>query len=283
MAGMDDMLQANRRGWDEKTDRHVRGSGGGYRIDDFKAGKTGVEPNIPDDIGDVRGKTVLHLQCHFGMDSLLWVRRGARVTGVDFSPRAVAEARKLAAELGLPAEFIESDVLALPDVLGGQFDVVLTYYGTITWLPDIRRWGRVVGHFLRPGGFFYIADTHPVASLYDPGEPGGPLRLVRPYFTGGQPERYENTTGTYAEPDAPLSGNVSYEWQHTLADVVGSLVEAGLRIDYLHEFPYSFYDVFYYAKPSSPLQRAPDGWWRLKEQPDHLPLMFSLKASKPER
>ena len=277
---MDERLEANRRGWDEKTDRHIRG-GGGYRIEDFKAGRTGVEPNIPDDLGDVRGKSILHLQCHFGMDSLMWVRRGARVTGVDFSPRAVAEARKLAAEVGLEAEFVEANVLALPEVLSGQFDIVLTYYGTIVWLPDIRRWGQVVAHFLKPGGVFYIADTHPVAALYEPGPAGGPLRLARTYFTGGRAERYENTTGTYAEPDAPLGEQVSYEWQHTLGEVIGSLVDAGLRIDYLHEFPYNCYDMFYYAKPSSPMEQDAAGWWRLKGHENQLPLMFSLRAGKP--
>jgi SAM-dependent methyltransferase len=275
---MDKRLETNRRAWDEMTDRHVRG--GGYRVEEFKAGAVGAEPNIPDDIGDVHGKSILHLQCHFGMDSLMWVRRGARVTGVDFSPRAVAEARMLAAETGLSAKFVEADVLALPDALSGQFDIVLTYYGTICWLPDIRRWGRVVAHFLKSGGFMYIADTHPAACLYEPGEDGGPLRLARPYFTGGQAERCETSGGTYAAPDAPRSERVTYEWQHTLGDVVGALVGAGLRIDYLHEFPYTFYDQFYYAKPASPMERDAAGWWRLKNAPDGLPLMFSLKASK---
>jgi len=291
---MDGRIIANRRAWDEKTDRHVAGRGGGYRIEDFKAGRCGTEPNIPDDIGDVAGKSILHLQCHFGMDSLMWTRRGARVTGVDFSPRAIAEARKLSAQTGLEAEYVEADVLALPEVLSGQFDIVLSYYGTICWLPDIRRWGRVAAHFLRPGGFLYLADTHPLAALYEPREAvdgkqgeegeatgGGGLRLARPYFTGGRPQRCESETGTCTAPEAPLGEKVTYEWQHPLGEVVGALVDAGLRIDWLREFPYTFYDMFYYAEPASPLERDSAGWWRLKSMPAGLPLMFSVKAGKP--
>jgi len=278
---MDEQLQTNRRAWDEMTERHVRGSSG-YRVEDFKAGRSGVEPNIPDDIGSVKGKSILHLQCHFGMDSLMWVRQGARVTGVDFSPKAVAEARKLAAEVGLEAEFIESDIAALPDVLSGEFDIVLTYYGTIPWLPDIKRWGEVVARFLKPGGFLYLADTHPIANLYDVRKGEQALTLARPYFTRGKAERCETGSGTYAAPDTPRSQKVTFEWQHTLGDIVDSLVGAGLGIDYLHEFPHTFYDMFYHAK-LSPMCRDEAGWWRLRDMPDGLPLMFSLKATKPKR
>jgi SAM-dependent methyltransferase len=275
---MDEKLKANRRAWNEMTDRHIAG-GGGYRVEEFKAAAIGTEPNIPDDIGDVAGRSMLHLQCHFGMDSLMWVRQGARVTGVDFSPRAVEEARKLSAETGLQAEFVESDIMTLPDALTGEFDIVITYYGTITWLPDITRWGEVVGHFLKPGGLFYIADTHPVAQLYDIEKGDDAPKIVRPYFTGGRAERCETEGGTYADPNAPREERVTYEWQHTIGGVIESLIGAGLRIDYLHEFPYTFYDMFYYADPS-PMEQGEDGWWRMRKGGGDLPLMFSIKATK---
>jgi len=277
MERMNEKLESNRCAWDEMTDRHVRG--GGYRVEDFKGGKIGTKPNIPDDIGDVNGKSILHLQCHFGMDSLMWVRQGAHVTGADFSPRAVQEARKLAKEVGLEARFVESDIAALPKVLTGEFDIVLTYYGTITWLPDIKRGGEVVLHFLKPDGFMYVADTHPIANLYDIWKGDKRPRLVRPYFTHGRAERYVTESGTYAAPDASRNQKVTFEWQHTLGDIVASLVGAGLRIDYLHEFPYTFYDMFYYVKPS-PMTQDANGWWYLKGSDDFLPLMFSLKATK---
>jgi ubiquinone/menaquinone biosynthesis C-methylase UbiE len=274
---MDERLQANQRAWDEMTAIHV---GGAYRVEDFKAGKKGTQPNIPDDIGNVAGKSILHLQCHFGMDSLMWVRQGARVTGVDFSPKAIAEAKKLATETGLQAEFIQSDIGALPDVLGGQqFDIVLTYYGTITWLPDIRRWGEVVARFLKPGGFFYIADTHPIAHLYEAVRGEERLRLEYPYFTDGKEIRCESEGGTYASPDATRNHRVTYQWQHTLASILDALVCRGLKIDYLHEFPHTFYDMYYY-NDASLMTRDENGWWHLKKSDGSLPLMFSLKATK---
>lgn len=221
-----------------------------YPIEDFKTGKAGRKPNIPDDLGSVQDKSILHLQCHIGLDSLMWACNGAKVTGVDFSSVAILEAKKLNGELGLDAKFLESDLSTLPERLTGQFDIVLTYFGTITWLPDLKRWGEVVAHFVRPGGFFYISDTHPIAMCHEVSKGDDRPRLAYKYFAQGEPMHFKSEGGTYANPDASREHNLTYEWQHTLEDVVCSLVDAGLHIDYLHEFPYCFYDLFFENKKS---------------------------------
>jgi 2-polyprenyl-3-methyl-5-hydroxy-6-metoxy-1,4-benzoquinol methylase len=159
---MDPHVAANRALWDEWTPIHVGSAF--YDVDGWKSGRRhDLPPLLVDEVGDVAGKDLLHLQCHFGLDTLSWARRGARVTGADFSERAVEQARLLAAETGLEARFVVSDVVDLPDRLEGDFDVVFTSFGVLNWLPDVPRWAEVVAHFVRPGGFFYIAEAHPFA------------------------------------------------------------------------------------------------------------------------
>lgn len=156
-------MQANRRHWDELVSIHLRSEF--YDVASFVGGRSTLLSIESEEVGDVTDKTLLHLQCHFGMDTLSWARVGATVTGVDFSGEAVKAARRLADEVGLAerASFIESNIYALPDNLSGQFDVVFTSYGVLGWLPDIEGWARVAAHFVKPGGFFYIAEVHPFA------------------------------------------------------------------------------------------------------------------------
>jgi SAM-dependent methyltransferase len=132
---------------------------------------------VREELGDVAGKDLLHLQCHFGLDTLGWARLGAWVTGADFSERAIAQARALAAETGLDATFIVSDVADLPAALEGDFDLVFTSFGVLGWLPDVPRWADVVAHFVRPGGRFYIAEAHPFAQVFDDGQAATEPRL----------------------------------------------------------------------------------------------------------
>jgi SAM-dependent methyltransferase len=270
---VDDPMTLNRRAWDEAAVLHAQGNDY-YPVERFKAGQVGATPNIPDDLGDVRGRRLLHLQCHFGMDSLLWVRQEAVVTGVDFSPMAIAKARQLASEVGLAATFLEADVCNLPENLGGQFDIVLTYCGTFIWLGDLAGWARGIARSLAPGGFFYLADFHPQFLVME--VPTGET-ILRPrfeYFGNGRPIR-SVSSGTYAVPDAPTENNVTYEWQHTTADLVCALADAGLRLDYLHEFPYCFDDG------RKQMRQDERGWWHLVEGEGLVPLMLSIKAIKP--
>src|SRR5678809_1174434 len=162
---MDEYIQANQKLWNEWTAEHENSPF--YNVEGFKAGKERLKSIELEEVGDVHGKTMLHLQCHFGLDTLAWARRGARVTGIDISERGIEQARLLAAETGLEATFVVSDVVELPDNLQGEFDVVFTSLGALNWLPDLPRWAEVVAHFVRPGGFFYIAEAHPFAWVFD--------------------------------------------------------------------------------------------------------------------
>ncbi len=213
-----DYISENQKAWDEWADIHIQGSSF-YPVEEFKAGKQGWSPNIPDDIGAVAGKSVLHLQCHFGMDTIMWAGQGARITGVDFSEKAINHARALNHELGKNAEFIRSDIYRLPEVLEKQYDIVLAYYGTIVWLPDLPAWARVIAHFLKPGGFFYIADSHPFVNTLDMDQNSDSPKFVYPYFASGSPGKVESSAGTYANPEAATKNKVTYQWDHSLGDI----------------------------------------------------------------
>jgi len=272
---MDRYRESNRALWNAWTRINVASKF--YDVEAFAAGRgRDLDPIARAGPGDVRGKSLLHLQCHFGMDTIRWARQGATVTGIDFSEEAVASARALAARMGVPATFVHSDVYELPGKLGGRFDVVFTSHGVLSWLPDLERWAQVVAHFLDPGGVFYIVEAHPVMLLFNDRltEPG--LRLLYPYFHGPEPIREEHA-GCYTSPDAPIQ-SVEHVWLHTLSEIIGSLVRAGLHIESFEEYPFVSWQFFPW------MVQGPDGWWRLPDHaglptgPDSLPLMFSLKA-----
>lgn len=268
-------LAANRRLWDAWTRINVPSAF--YDVASFRDGTDPIRLSDyeREEIGAVAGKTLLHLQCHFGLDTLSWARLGAAVTGVDFSDEAVAAARGLAAELDLPARFVRSDVYDLPSVLDETFDVVYTSKGVLGWLPDIRRWAEIVSRCVRPGGIFYVTEIHPVALAFaDEGVGPGELRLGYPYWTHAEPIRIE-PKGSYADRTAPTDGLVEYAWDHSLGEIVSALIDAGLRIEFLHEFDFVEWPLPF-------LVEGADGRFRLP--PDaggELPLFFSLRASKP--
>ena len=250
--GMDDYLAANKALWEEWTAIHQTSSF--YDLEGFKAGGSRLRAYEVDEVGDVTGKSLLHLQCHFGIDTLSWARQGARVTGADFSDRAIQLARSLAAELDLDATFVRSDLYDLPAVLDGQFDVVYTSRGVLGWLPDLERW----------------AEVHPVAQAFAE-EPQ--LRLGYPYFPRREPLAVP-VQGSYADPTAEVRQPVEYGWVHSMGEIVSAVAGAGLRIQFLHEFPFVEWPVPF-------LVRHDDGTWRLP--PDaggELPLFFSLRATR---
>jgi SAM-dependent methyltransferase len=268
----DRYLDANRRHWDDVVPVHA--GSGFYDVASFKAGKAGLNSIELEEVGDVRGKSLLHLQCHFGQDTLSWAREGAVVTGADFSERGIETARSLAADIGVDARFVVSDVYGLPDALNGEFDIVFTSYGVLGWLPDVRRWGQVVAHFVKPGGTFYIVEFHPFSWVFDDDEGVTGLNVRYPYFGSGEPFRWEED-GTYADRTAKIEHRVTYSWYHTLGDVVTALIDAGLRIEFLHEFPFSPYQ----CKPFTEV--AEDRTARLTTHDGSVPLLFSIKATKP--
>jgi ubiquinone/menaquinone biosynthesis C-methylase UbiE len=225
------------------------------------------------ELPDVAGKTLLHLQCHFGIDTLSWAMLGAEVTGADFSECSIALARSLSERMGIPARFVCSDLYALPGALDEQFDVVFTSYGVLPWLPDIGKWAEVVAHFVKPGGVFYIVEFHPLSELLTFDEKTTAPMLAGSYFESG-PHEYK-TAGSYADPTAHVEQGVEYEWRHSIGEVVTSLVEAGLQIQFLHEFPCA-------PHTGSPhlMQRREDGLWWFKDRRLEVPLTFSIKATK---
>ncbi len=261
--------EANRAHWDERVPIHA--SGEFYDMAGFKADQERLRPFEISEVGDVTGKELVHLQCHFGIDTLSWARRGARVVGLDFSAPAIAEARRLAAELGLDAEFVRSDVYDAPGSLGGRdFDVVYTGLGAISWLPDIRRWAGVVAALVRPGGFLYLSEFHPFPFVFGDDD----LTVVDDYFQSEEPYVWDEP-GTYADPDAETVHNRTYEWNHTLGDVVSAVIEAGLDLEFLHEHDYTLYPQWPF------LEKTGFGTYRMPEGTPRLPLMYSLRARKP--
>ena len=275
---MDDQrryLDANRTLWDEWTGIHEASAF--YDLEGFRRGGVRLRDYEVREVGDVEGKDLLHLQCHFGIDTLSWARLGARVTGADFSPKAVDLATRLAEELGISARFVCSNLYDLPAELSGDFDVVYTSRGVLGWLPDLEAWARVVARFVRPGGFFYITEIHPVAQVFDdedvrPGE----LRVRYPYLSHPEPLAFR-PEGSYADPHATVEAEAEYGWSHGLGEVVTSLVAAGLRIEFLHELTH----IPNRDWPLAFLELREDGTRALPlEVEGELPLFFSLRARK---
>lgn len=269
-------FSANLSLWNAWTAVHA--SGEFYDLESFKVGGVRIRPYEIELIGSVEGRSLLHLQCHFGIDTLSWARLGARVTGADFSPAAIELARSLAVETGFPdARFVESNLYDLPDVLEGEFDVVYTSRGVLGWLPDIRAWARVVAHFLAPGGTFFLTEIHPVVQAFEnEGVAPGELRLTYPYWEHAEPLTFE-VKGSYADPTADVGVQVEHGWDHGLGEIVTALIDAGLRIETLIEHPFLDWKVDF-------LVEDPDGddKWRLPPGgAGELPLMFSLRATKP--
>jgi ubiquinone/menaquinone biosynthesis C-methylase UbiE len=267
---------ANLSLWDAWTAIHSTGEF--YDLAGFRAGGVRLRPYEIELIGPVAGRSLLHLQCHFGIDTLSWARLGAHVTGADFSPAAIELARSLADELGfLDARFVQSNLYHLPDVLEERFDVVYTSRGVLGWLPDIRAWATVVAHFLAPGGTFFITEIHPALQVFEnEGVAPGELRLTYPYWEHATPLTFE-VKGSYADPTADIGEHTEHGWDHGLGEIVTALIDAGLRIETLVEHPFLDWKVDF-------LVEDPEhgGTWRLPPGGrGDLPLMFSLRATKP--
>lgn len=266
-----DWREANRANWDERAAVHAASDF--YDLDGFRAGTDPLRSFELSEVGDVTGRSLLHLQCHIGLDTLSWARHGAaRVVGLDFSEPAVETARGLAADLGLGpdrAAFVAADVYdaaqAVPD---SSYDIVYTGVGALCWLPDIRRWAETAASLVAPGGFLYLAEFHPITDVLDD-ETGA--RVVADYFDrDGQV--YE-VSGTYADEGADTVHTRTVQWQHPLGEVVSALAAAGLRIEFLHE-----HDVSVYRRFRSFEVR--DGYHRFPVDRPRVPLMYSLRARR---
>jgi ubiquinone/menaquinone biosynthesis C-methylase UbiE len=214
-------------------------------------------------LGNVQGKTFLHLQCHFGMDTLSWARKGAVATGVDMSDESIKLATKLSEEIEVPATFVQSDVYDLPTILKGEFDIVFTSYGVLGWLPDLKKWASVINHFLKKGGTFYIAEIHPLTGIFD-----RELAITDSYFR--KEPHIKEFASDYVDDQVSIDGKI-YNWAHPLSEVFNVLKEEGLTIEYFHEFPFTVYDRF-----PGLLKEDKQRYWRFKDSSIEIPLLFSL-------
>jgi 2-polyprenyl-3-methyl-5-hydroxy-6-metoxy-1,4-benzoquinol methylase len=261
----DSYFEENKISWNKRTAVHKDSAF--YDLASFKNGKTSLNKIELEELGAVEGRSLLHLQCHFGMDTMSWAREGATVTGVDLSDEAIKLAREINAELSLDAEFICCNVYDLRSHLDKKFDIVFTSYGTIGWLPDLDKWAQVVTHFLKPGGTFYIADFHPVLWMMDENQE----RIKYDYFNTATIT--EEISGTYTDRNAPIR-SVEHGWNHSLAEIFNALIQHGLEIIHFNEFSYSPYNCF------NNLEQADDGMWRIKGMNEKMPVMYSIKARK---
>jgi 2-polyprenyl-3-methyl-5-hydroxy-6-metoxy-1,4-benzoquinol methylase len=265
---MKNELKVNQNLWNEWVDINARSKM--YDLDAFKKGKNKLDPVVLSEVGSVSGKRLLHLQCHFGMDTLSWARLGADVTGVDFSPKAIDLADSLSCELNIPGRFICCDIYDLPSVLTGQFDIVFATYGVLTWLPDLSRWMAIASQYVKPGGFFYLADGHPFTWIFD--EKMETWDIKYPYFQ--QEPMVCEEEGSYADRTAALQSHTCYQWQHTMGEIITNICENGLSLEFLHEFGHACWS----AHPC--MREDAQGTWHFPDGDTTLPMMFSLKATK---
>lgn len=261
-------LNTNRAHWNERVSIHKKSEF--YSLDKFKRGVNQLHSLEREELGDIRGKSVLHLQCHFGIDTLSLEMLGADVTGIDFSEEAIKTADEIRDGLGMKAKFILSDIYSLPEKLDKKFDIVYTSYGVLIWLPDLVKWGQTVSHFLKPGGFFYIAECHPFAYVFDNERNTDKLEIKYPYFSKSEPIIF-NEEGSYADKEAKTKNNVTYEWAHSLSDIFMALINAGLKIEFFHEHNFTVWQHFPVMKQDA------DGYFRFDKD---IPLLFSLMAVK---
>jgi SAM-dependent methyltransferase len=269
---MRDAIETNRRNWNERVGIHLRDTTGMYMIDRFLAGADTLYPIESEGIGDVAGKRLLHLQCHIGLDTLSLARRGAEATGLDFSPPAIAAARDFSRRLGIHCRFVEADVYDAISASGETYDIVFTTWGTVTWLPDIRRWASTVAGTLKMGGRLYFLDTHPHAATL--AEKGGCLVATYDWRTDpDSPLAFEAET-TYTGDPTPLSSRAICEWNHSLADIVSALVDAGLSLGRIREYEQLPYKLF------PMMVEAGNRMFRLPSNQPHIPLSVSIEARK---
>ena len=255
----------NRNLWNQRTAVHKDSSF--YNVDSFLQGKSSLNEIERRELGDVRNRKILHLQCHFGMDSLSLQRMGAHVTGVDLSNAAIDEAVRLNHELSLDAKFICCNVYDLRDHLDDQFDIIFTSYGVIGWLPDLDTWAKIITGFLKPGGFFYMAEFHPVVWMLD-----DEFKEVK-YYYHNEETIVVDSQGTYTDRKANIHGK-EYSWNHGISEVINSLLSQKLQLVFFNEYSYSPYACF------KNVVQGEDGNWRVMGLEDKIPMVYSLKATK---
>lgn len=258
-------FEINKATWNKKVTVHAQSEM--YGMSAFKAGNSSLMSYELEALGDVKGKSLLHLQCHFGQDTLSWSRMGATCVGVDLSDEGIKLAKQLNEELHLDARFVCCNVLDTSRHVKETFDIVFTSYGTIGWLPDLKPWAQMISDRLMVGGSFYIVEFHPILWMFDYTDGKAEMK----YHYSQDEVIYDEYEGTYANQDSKITSK-EYGWNHGLSEVVNALIEAGLRIDYLNEYDESPYDVF------PDLIKLDSGMYKMKDQ--LFPMIFEIKATK---
>ena len=258
-------LEINRKLWNSKTEVHIQSAF--YQMEAFKKGATSLKSIELGLLGDISGLKILHLQCHFGQDTLSLARMGAEVTGVDLSDKAIKVARELNNELGLNVRFIECNVLELKEQLNEQFDLIFTSYGVLGWLPNLDAWANIVQHFLKPDGKLILAEFHPVLWLFDDN-----FTHIKYSYFKGEPIQ-ETETGTYTDLDANIE-NEYVEWEYSIGEVLSALLKQGMQIQHFQEYDYSPYNCFKKAVAVGESQ------WQVEGLKGKIPMVFSLLAIK---
>jgi SAM-dependent methyltransferase len=265
MTDYNNFFLANKDLWNKRTAVHKDSSF--YDVNGFKRGKNVLTSIELKEMGNVKGKKILHLQCHFGLDSLNWARLGAAVTGIDLSDEAIKEAKKLNDEVGLDAKFICSNIYDLEEQLDEKFDIVFTSYGVIGWLPDLEKWAGIISHYLKPGGIFYMAEFHPVIWMFD-----DDFKEIK-YCYENRGVIETESQGTYTDRQADIQSK-EYGWNHSISEVLNALIAHGLSIDLFNEHMYSPYPCF-----NNTVQNTEGNWW-IKGLEDKIPMVYSIKAKK---
>lgn len=262
---MENYLDINRNSWNAKVEPHLKSDF--YFVDEFLKGRTSLNSIELELLGNVQNKSILHLQCHFGQDSISLARLGAKVTGIDLSDKAIEAARDLARKAQTDTEFICTDLYNLPNILDRKFDIVFTSYGTIGWLPDLRKWAEIISRFLKPEGKFVMAEFHPVVWMFDDDFQG-----IRYNYFNEKPivEIYE---GTYADQSADLVQEYVM-WNHSLADVLQNLIQNQMQIMHFKEFDWSPYPCFRHVNEFE------KGKWRIPQLGNKIPLVYAVEAIK---
>ncbi|WP_433013253.1 class I SAM-dependent methyltransferase [Kribbella sp. CA-294648] len=273
---MDDYRAVNRASWDERVPAHAASPD--YKVDRFAADPQYLSEVVRFDLprlGDISGLRGVHLQCHIGTDTVSLARLGARMSGLDFSAPAVAQAQSFADSLGHEIDFHQADVYDAVEVLGAaQYDLVFTGIGAIGWLPSIERWAAVVAGLLKPGGRLFIREGHPMLWSLDVSKTSGELVLAAPYFETEAPQIWDEG-GTYVETDVEFSHNVTHEWNHGLGEIFTALTKAGLDVTDFEE-----HDSAPWEPLPGHMTRDEQGEWRLTDQPERLPATYTLQARR---
>ncbi len=263
MISEENYLEINRQSWNKRTDIHLKSAF--YDLEGFMNGKSSLNDIELNLLGNIKGKSILHLQCHFGQDTISLSRLGADVTGVDLSDKAIESAIQIAKDTNSNAKFICCDIYDLPNHLNETFDIVFTSYGTIGWLPDLNKWAEIISHFLKPNGQFVFVEFHPVVWMFDDNF----SKINYRYFKSDAIIETEN--GTYADKEANITqSNVT--WNHSISEVLNSLIKNGIEITSFDELDYSPYNCFNKTVEFEPKK------FRIEHLDDKIPMVYSVNG-----